>query len=144
MTGVGYSIALTSWAASAVALQTVRRLVFIEEQGIAEHEEWDDFDAVSVHALAQSTESAIGTARLLPDGHIGRMAVLKHWRGRGVGSALLQSLINVARSRGECAVVLNAQSRAIRFYEYHGFIAHGDEFLDAGIPHRRMRLSLSR
>lgn len=101
--------------------------------------EWDEFDVVSQHALALDVHGqAIGTGRLLPDGHIGRMAVLHEWRCRGVGGAILEFLVDCARRRGDTVLHLNAQTHAIGFYERHGFIAHGEEFQDAGIPHRHM------
>jgi predicted GNAT family N-acyltransferase len=102
--------------------------------------EWDEFDAVSVHALAFDREgNPVGTGRLLPDGHIGRMAVTPSRRHAGVGSAILSALMRYARDRGEHEVVLNAQIQAKAFYERHGFAGEGEEFLDAGIPHIRMR-----
>ena len=80
----------------------------------------------------------IGTGRLMPDGHIGRMAVLRSWRGMGVGSALLTRLLDVARALGMYRVALNAQIQALPFYLHHGFQPEGEEFLEAGIRHRRM------
>lgn len=118
-------------------------MVFIVEQRVPESLEWDEFDAVSMHALAQDADGqAIGTGRLLPDGHIGRMAVVRDWRGRGVGSAVLEFLVDCAQKRGDGAVHLNAQTHAIGFYQRYGFVAHGDEFQDAGIPHRQMTRKL--
>jgi predicted GNAT family N-acyltransferase len=84
----------------------------------------------------------IGTARLLPDGQIGRMAVLPEWRSHGIGSVLLEKLIEIAREHGLKQVKLDAQDHAISFYEQHGFTIEGEEFLDAGIPHRRMIMAL--
>jgi len=134
-----FSLRAASWLADQAALQDLRRTVFIIEQQVPESLEWDEFDAVSVHALAQNAQAeAIGTGRLLPDGHIGRMAVRLDWRGRGVGSAILEFLIDCARRRGDHTLQLNAQTHAIGFYQRQGFVARGDEFLDAGIPHRQM------
>lgn len=134
-----FSVRLAGWSADQAALQQLRRTVFIIEQQVPESLEWDAFDAVSLHALAQEARGeAIGTGRLLPDGHIGRMAVAREWRGRGVGSAILEFLIDCARRRGDQVLHLNAQAHAIGFYQRHGFVAHGDEFPDAGIPHRQM------
>ena len=79
---------------------------------------------------------------MLPDGHIGRMAVLKPWRGRGVGSALLSELIAMARERGFAETRLHAQTHALAFYRKHGYTPLGDEFMEAGIPHYEMRLVL--
>jgi predicted GNAT family N-acyltransferase len=100
--------------------------------------EWDEFDASAHHLLAMVDGVAAGTGRLLPDGHIGRMAVLRAWRGQGVGSALLAELMRIAAARGLRRVMLNAQVQAVPFYLRHGFQAEGDEFPDAGIAHRRM------
>ena len=100
--------------------------------------EWDEFDPQSRHVMAMADGVPIGTGRLLPDGHIGRMAVLREWRGRGAGSALLTGLMDIARALGMRRVLLNAQVQALPFYLRHGFQAEGEEFLDAGIPHLRM------
>ena len=132
-----------SWQQDLAPLQDLRRTVFILEQQVPESLEWDEFDAVSQHALAlDAHDHAIGTGRLLPDGHIGRMAVLGEWRGRGVGGAILEFLVECGRMRGDAILHLNAQTHAIGFYERHGFAVHGEEFPDAGIPHRRMSRKL--
>lgn len=134
-----FGVRAASWNADRIPLQALRRAVFIIEQQVPESLEWDEFDAVSVHALAQDARGeAIGTGRLLPDGHIGRMAVLREWRGRGVGGVILDFLMEYARRRGDQTLHLNAQTHAVGFYQRHGFVAHGDEFPDAGIPHRQM------
>jgi predicted GNAT family N-acyltransferase len=113
--------------------------VFIVEQNVAEELEWDGIDADCRHAIAEDDAGqAIGCARLLPDGHIGRVAVVAAWRGRGPGDALLERMIALARELGHKRVVVNAQTRALAFYERHGFIAFGPEFEDAGIAHRAM------
>ena len=131
-----------SWHERGAELQTLRRAVFVVEQQVPEEEEWDHQDAVSQHVLAIVDGEAVGTGRLLPDGHIGRMAVLKAWRGRGAGRALLRELIAMARYAGFAEAVLNAQTHAIKFYEKQGFAAEGAEFIEAGIAHRVMRLKL--
>jgi predicted GNAT family N-acyltransferase len=121
----------------------VREAVFMREQGVPAELEWDGRDSVALHALAEDASGcSIGTARLLEDGHIGRMAVISHWRGRGAGSAMLSRLVESARDRGLGAVFLHAQTRAVAFYLRHGFVAEGAEFLDAGIPHVSMRRHL--
>ena len=89
-----YGTALVSWKDAADALSDIRRRVFIDEQGVPPELEWDGLDTSAMHVMATSREGeAIGTARLLPDGQIGRMAVLAQWRGTGVGTAMLQRLI---------------------------------------------------
>ena len=84
----------------------------------------------------------VGTGRLLPDGHVGRMAVLRDWRGRGVGSAILSALVDRAAARGMGRLVLNAQTHAVPFYARHGFAAFGEEFMEADIPHIAMAREL--
>lgn len=138
-----YSVRHAVWQDDQAALSAVRRLVFILEQRVPEELEWDEADVSALHALAEDDDGhAIGTGRLLSDGHIGRMAVLREWRGHGVGAAILDALIVAARERGLGEAVLNAQTHALGFYERRGFIAEGTEFQDAGIPHRLMRLRL--
>lgn len=138
-----FTIRAASWRNDLRTLQAVRRCVFIVEQRIPEALEWDEDDASSVHALALDGEGQpIGTGRLLADGHIGRMAVIREWRRCGVGSAILQWLIAEARKQGFSATQLHAQTHALDFYAKHGFIAQGGIFLEAGIPHRQMSLSL--
>jgi predicted GNAT family N-acyltransferase len=136
-----FTVRVTDWAHDAAGLREVRRAVFIVEQQIDEHLEWDEFDATSRHALAEGDDgAAIGCGRLLPDGHIGRMAVLRDWRGHGVGSALLLRLIALARESGHPVARLNSQVRAMPFYAGHGFVPEGGEYDEAGIPHRAMAL----
>jgi len=139
-----YAVALAEWRGAESELASIRRTVFVVEQRVPEALEWDGLDAQCVHAVARDERGgSIGTGRLTPEGRIGRMAVLAQWRSRGVGSALLAALVNEARRRGMAAVNLHAQSRAIPFYERFGFSVHGDEFDEAGIPHREMHLDLT-
>lgn len=124
-------------------LRAVREPVFIVEQQVPEELEWDEADPLSVHVLARDADGTpIGTARLTPDHRIGRMAVLQAWRGRGVGAAMLNALIQRARELGYPELELHAQTHALGFYERHGFNAFGEEFDEAGIAHRRMRRRL--
>ncbi len=131
-----------NWQASRDKLHAVRRSVFVEEQKVPEELEWDDADERAYHVLAMTADGTpIGTGRLKIDCHIGRMAVLKPWRGRGVGSAILRTLIEFAEKEG-CAVVrLHAQIHALAFYASQGFKSTGGEFEEAGIPHRMMELT---
>jgi predicted GNAT family N-acyltransferase len=138
-----FRIRRADWERDQAALKHVREIVFVHEQNVPLELEWDGIDPDCRHVIAEDAHgSAIGTGRLLPDGHIGRMAVLHSFRGRGVGSALLGELIAIAAARGLREVVLNAQVQALPFYEKHGFVAEGEVFPDAGIPHQRMRRSL--
>ncbi len=138
-----FTIARVVWSSGAAHLLAVRHPVFVEEQGVAADREVDGFDPVSLHFLAcDGSGCPVGTARLLPDGRIGRVAVLKERRGLGVGRALVVAAIAAARERGDRSVCLHAQSHSLTFYEALGFIAHGDEFEEEGILHREMLLSL--
>ncbi|HZR01890.1 MAG TPA: GNAT family N-acetyltransferase [Burkholderiales bacterium] len=140
-----FRIRAANWRSDRAKLRAVREAVFVVEQGVPIDLEWDEFDHHSVHCLALSQAGdPVGTGRLLPDGHIGRMAVLKSWRGQGVGSAILRWLMACARARGLTEVCLNAQEHALDFYAQHGFVVEGKPFLDAGIPHRAMRCSLTK
>jgi predicted GNAT family N-acyltransferase len=134
-------VELGDWAALGARAAAVRHAVFVEEQQVPAAMELDEFDPLSLHALALGRAGAVlGTGRLLPDGHIGRMAVLRQARGSGVGSALLRALMQAARGRGDRELMLSAQTHAIGFYERFGFVAEGEQYDDAGIPHRAMRL----
>jgi predicted GNAT family N-acyltransferase len=136
-------IELMGWAAARAEASRVRLAVFVEEQGVPPEIEMDEKDAVCVHALAYAQGRAVGTGRLLPDGHIGRMAVLKESRSLGVGGAILERLVEEARRRGMKEVVLSAQTHALGFYRRHGFIEEGKVFEEAGIPHQEMRRVLN-
>src|SRR5882672_9336812 len=132
------SVRRADWSADREILKALREKVFVHEQLVPADMEWDQFDPQSRHVVASVHGVPIGTGRLLPDGHIGRMAVLREWRGRGAGSALITGLMDIARTLGMQRVRLNAQVQALPFYLRHGFQAEGEEFLDAGILHRRM------
>jgi predicted GNAT family N-acyltransferase len=134
-------IVLGTWSELRARAEPIRFAVFVEEQKVPAEIELDAHDPFSLHALAvDGRGTAVGTGRLLPDGHIGRMAVLPAARGAGVGSQLLQALMQAARRRGDRQVMLSAQTHALPFYAHFGFIAEGDVYDDAGIPHRAMRL----
>jgi predicted GNAT family N-acyltransferase len=128
------------------ACRALRRVVFIEEQGVSEAEELDELDAEAIHLLAFWDGEAVGSARLLLGqgyGKIGRVCVLAEARGRGIGAALIRAA--VARFRdveGVAEVKLGAQSHALGFYRALGFEAYGPEYLDAGIAHRDMVIGL--
>jgi predicted GNAT family N-acyltransferase len=139
-----FAISETDWLHDAGRLSAIRRAVFIEEQGVPEALEWDADDADALHLLATRTDGTpIGCARLLPDGHIGRMAVLPAWRGRGVGRALLAAAIRLARAQGHRLIRLSAQTHAAGFYANAGFAAVGDPYEEAGIPHVAMQQCLN-
>jgi predicted GNAT family N-acyltransferase len=125
------------------AASDIRRVVFIEEQHVSREEEWDGRDPESHHFLALLDGRPVGTARLLTDAHIGRVAVLAEARGRGIGVALMQAAISTARRHGHAAVELAAQTHALAFYESLGFRPCGETFIEAGILHRNMQLFLN-
>ncbi len=136
-------IELMAWEQAREAASRIRFVVFVEEQRVPLEMEIDALDPQCLHALAYLPGGeAVATGRLLPDAHIGRMAVLKAWRGQGVGGAILEQLVAAARARGEREVALSAQTHALAFYRRHGFSAEGETYLDAGIPHQRMRRPL--
>lgn len=138
----GVEIRRADWSTEAPAIATLRRAVFIDEQGVPEAMEWESIDAVCDWFIARENGEVIGIARLRPDGRIGRMAVRADRRGHGVGSALLGSAIAQARQRDLAGVDLHAQSHALGFYAHFGFDIDGPEFDEAGIPHRHMTLNL--
>ena len=139
-----FTVRRADWNTDRAALSAIRREVFVVEQRVPEEEEWDDMDIRCRHVIALTVDgAAIGTGRLLPDQRIGRMAVLKAWRERGVGSALLAELIAMAREDGHRESRLHAQTHAMVFYRKHGYAAVGGEFIEAGIPHVEMRLVLT-
>lgn len=137
-----FVVELCDWsnAADRAALNTVRTTVFVIEQHVPPEMEVDDDDPRSAHVLARALDGApVGAGRITPDGRIGRMAVLIDWRERGVGSAMLHSLIDQARARRLDNVTLHAQHDAIPFYQRHGFTTEGEPFEEAGIVHVLMR-----
>ena len=134
-----FKIKTATWPDDMSTLKDIRFEVFVVEQGVAAEEEIDANDPVSIHAIAWSDGVAAACGRLLPDGHIGRMAVRKPYRGQGVGAMVMEHLMERARQRGDREVVLSAQTHAVGFYEKFGFTAYGPEYLDCNIPHRDMR-----
>jgi predicted GNAT family N-acyltransferase len=138
-----FRVRLVDWRDASAALSRIRTTVFVGEQKVPPEIEIDGRDPGCVHALAESAAGeAVGTGRLMPDGRIGRMAVLAPWRSRGVGAALLAALVDEARRRGLREVYLHAQTKAKDFYLRHGFAIEGEEYLEAGIPHIGMRAKL--
>ncbi len=126
----------------------IREEVFIHEQGVPESLELDEFDEIAWHALVYLDQIPVATSRMVReelDDHrvlyrIGRMAVLREYRGCGYGSDMMQALLKYGQSEGVQEYYLHAQTYAVKFYEQFGFIAEGDEFEEAGIPHLQMRL----
>ncbi|HET7301550.1 MAG TPA: GNAT family N-acetyltransferase [Oleiagrimonas sp.] len=143
MNPAAFHVAPADWHRNRDDLRHIREIVFVREQRVPVELEWDGLDDQCDHVLARDRDGQpIGTGRLTPERSIGRMAVLSPWRGHGVGAAMLDALIERARARGWTEVTLHAQVDAIGFYERFGFRAHGEEFVEAGIRHRHMTLSL--
>ncbi|MDA8371491.1 MAG: GNAT family N-acetyltransferase [Nocardiopsaceae bacterium] len=139
------SIALAESAEDRAAVFVIRGAVFVAEQQVPIEEEWDGRDLDADQVLARLDGVAVGTGRLAVDGDrgvLGRLAVLPRGRGIGAGAALVGALEEQARKRGLTAIELHAQIHALGFYERLGYRAYGEEFMDAGIPHRRMRKDL--
>ncbi|MFD9006001.1 GNAT family N-acetyltransferase [Streptomyces sp. NPDC059582] len=153
---VSYDVRVAEESADREACFTVRKEVFVVEQGVPEDIEYDAYDAVALHVLAIGDDGVpLGTGRLLYGeeaaaktggdlsvGSLGRLAVAQAARGLGVGAALVRGIEEAARARGLAAVDLHAQTHALGFYERLGYVAYGPEFPDAGIPHRAMRRAL--
>ena len=138
-------IAIADSPADLEQCYAIRLRVFVEEQQVPPELELDEYDASAFHYLALTDDLPIATARIV-DKHgsakIGRVAVLPEYRGFGHGKTLMEFLLSDAAARGFREAMLDAQTHALDFYARLGFVAEGDEFLDAGIPHFRMRRSL--
>ena len=141
--GADFLIQEVPWKAAESQLREIRQQVFIAEQQVPVELEWDGLDESAIHLLAFDAQCPIGCARILEGGVIGRMAVLKGYRGKGLGMALLHAAIDSCRQRGWHHISLSAQTHAIPYYERAGFKVCSGEYLDAGIPHRDMQLELS-
>jgi predicted GNAT family N-acyltransferase len=137
---MSWRIVIGDWESVRDDAQRLRTEVFVIEQGVPIELEWDESDEVSIHAVVYGEDNQpIATGRLLPDGHIGRMAVQKALRETGIGRFLLTSLLREAQRLGHTTLVLHAQTYAVGFYLRHGFQPEGSEFMEAGIPHMLMR-----
>jgi len=116
----------------------IRTLIFVDEQGINSTIDFDGLDEVATHVLVFSQNKAIATGRMLDDGHIGRIAVLKEHRKQGVGAKVLQALLENAQVKGFSRVYLGSQIHAAGFYKKLGFTICGEVFMDAGLEHIEM------
>lgn len=138
-----FTVSLVCWHDGEPLLRAIREAVFIVEQGVPAELEWDGLDEGCRHALALSHRGdAIGCGRMLADGHIGRIAVLPQWRKQKVGTAIMEALLDDARAHDYRQVEVDAQTHAIPFYRRFEFVEHGGVFMDAGLPHVKMRLKL--
>ena len=136
------TIEQVSWQQAEAHLRQVRTVVFIEEQFVTPEFEWDDIDSTALHLLALHGNKAIGCLRIIKHEKVGRMAVLKPWRGKGVGNMLLKQAIELCRQHGSKQIVLSAQTHAIHFYQQAGFKMTSGEYTDVQIPHVDMCLKL--
>lgn len=131
------------WITEQAQISAIRQQVFVVEQHVPPELEWDGLDEAATHLLAIAEDGKpVGCARILIGASVGRMAVVASWRGRGVGWMLLQSAIEYCRQEGWLHIEVSAQTHAIPFYEKAGFQVSGEEYMDAGIPHRDMGLHL--
>jgi predicted GNAT family N-acyltransferase len=134
-------VSVVEWSKRQAEITAVRRAVFIEEQNVPESLELDGKDPDCRHVLACDKSGApLGTARLDATGRIGRMAVLCEYRRLGIGREILRVIMEYGRANGITDFHVSSQVTAVGFYEKMGFIPHGDEYEEAGIPHIGMRL----
>lgn len=134
-------VRIADWTADNAFIKSVRRQVFIEEQEVPEELEWDDQDESAQHCIAILDSKAIATGRLQTDGQLGRMAVLKPFRGHGIGSDILKFLIHLHQNNSSKPITIHSQTHAIDFYKKLGFVIQGEEYFEAGIPHFTMILN---
>jgi len=138
-----FTVSLVRWQDCEPLLKSIREAVFIKEQGVPAELEWDGQDEGCRHALALSHKGdAIGCGRMLADGHIGRISVLPQWRKQKVGTAIMEALLNYARTHDYKQVEVDAQTYAVPFYRKFDFVEEGETFMDAGLPHIKMLLKL--
>lgn len=138
-------VEIVKWIDAHGSLSMIREKVFIEEQKVTSQLEWDGMDEEAIHFLAFKNEKAIGCARAFVIENymqLGRMAVLKEYRGEGIGTALLEKAMTTAKLNQLSAIYISAQCHAINFYKKFGFEITSDIYLDAEIPHRDMKLEL--
>jgi predicted GNAT family N-acyltransferase len=155
---MNYQIITTDWKTHQTPLADIRIRVFMQEQAVREADEWDGLDEQATHFLVLwqpdpdkpctiNNPQAIGCARLLNENglhskrrfHIGRVALLKDYRGQGIGKQLMNAIVtHCQRIAPEQEIYLHAQTERKGFYRQLGFSAIGEVFMDAGIPHVTM------
>ena len=138
-----FIVQAAQWEKDSNDLIRLRTRVFVEEQNVPASLEADGRDPECLHVKALIDGDIIGTGRLLPNGYIGRMCVLEEYRNQGIGTMMLENLVKQAADNAHRSISLNSQSSAIPFYRKFGFNIESDEFIEAGIPHRRMVLNLN-
>lgn len=127
------------WKSHSSRLLKIRTAVFVEEQRVPKDLENDEWDELSFHVLLTKNNQDVATGRLLKDGHIGRVCVLKEFRGQGFGALVMKALVREALVRQMDEVELSSQVHALSFYEKLGFEVASEEYLEAGIPHKKMK-----
>ncbi|CAM4365275.1 hypothetical protein F901_00391 [Acinetobacter dispersus] len=137
-----YQVKQGNWDQLQQDAKLIRTLVFIQEQGIAEADEWDEQDAISQHFVIYDQDQPIATARLLQNNSVGRVAVLKAYRGQGLGQMIMLNIIDFAQQQGRVFLHLSSQVHAMSFYQQLGFVVQGDEYDECGIPHIEMIMSM--
>ena len=138
----GLNIQHADWVVVEQDARHIRTAVFIEEQGIAAEDEWDDQDPISTHFVVYDADQPIATARLLSNDHVGRVAVLKEYRSKGIGKLVMQEIIALAKQQQRKELILSSQVHATQFYSGLGFAVQGESYLDCGIPHVDMVMVL--
>ena len=136
-------IEIVKWIDGLSQLKNIREKVFIQEQKVTPQLEWDGMDEKAIHFLVFNDKAAIGCARAIvikDHMQLGRMAVLKEYRGQGIGSALIEKAMTTAKLNQLSAIYISAQCHAINFYKKFGFEVTSDIYLNAEIPHRDMTL----
>ena len=137
-------IEIVKWIDGLSQLKNIREKVFIQEQKVTPQLEWDGMDEKAIHFLVFNDKAAIGCARAIvikDHMQLGRMAVLKEYRGQGIGGALIEKAVTTAKLNQLSAIYISAQCHAIDFYKKFGFEVTSDIYLDAEIPHRDMTLN---
>jgi predicted GNAT family N-acyltransferase len=141
--GNPFTVSLVCWRDAEPLLKSIREAVFIREQGIPAELEWDGADESCRHALALTHQGdAVGCGRMSANGHIGRISVLPQWRKQKVGTAIMEALLDYARTHEYKQVDVDAQTYALPFYRSFGFAEQGKEFMDADLPHIKMTMKL--
>ena len=136
-------IEIVKWIDGLSQLKNIREKVFIQEQKVTPQLEWDGMDEKAIHFLVFNDKAAIGCARAIvikDHMQLGRMAVLKEYRGQGIGGALIEKAMTIAKLNQLSVIYISAQCHAIDFYKKFGFEVKSDIYLDAEIPHRDMTL----
>jgi predicted GNAT family N-acyltransferase len=134
--GLGVKVRRVRWPQNASELEFLRDAVFIKEQKVPPHLEWDGLEQESDHFIAYLEDTPVGTARLVKHHKLTRMAVLKPYRHQGIGSSLIRACCRSALHAGMTELIADAQLDALGFYLKQGFVVTGNSFYDAGILHK--------